>query len=248
MADDPNAPPPVPGLDAGDRARLAEVLERSRDLGFLGPGPVAAHIERSLALLPLLWRLAPPGAPDGPAPAGAGAHDGVPPAAPGVPARQISALDLGSGGGVPGLPLALATPRWRWVLLDGSVTRTAWLREAVDALRLGTRVEVATARAEDAGRTHLRGAVDLVTARGFAAAAPTAECAAPLLRIGGAVVVTEPPGGAPDRWPAPALAELGLAPGASVATPVALQSLRKVAATPERFPRRVGIPVKRPLW
>ncbi|MBO0692548.1 MAG: class I SAM-dependent methyltransferase [Acidimicrobiaceae bacterium] len=159
-----------------------------------------------------------------------------------------SALDLGSGGGIPGLVLALAWPASRWVLLDGSLRRCQFLREAVGALRLDARVEVVASRAEEAGRGPLRGSRDLVVARGFGPAAVTAECAAPLLKLGGHLVVAEPPGGAPKRWPAQSLAALGLEVGPALTEPVALQVLKQIALCPDRFPRRVGIPAKRPLF
>lgn len=158
------------------------------------------------------------------------------------------ALDLGSGGGIPGLALALAWPASTWVLLDGSVRRCEWLAEAVARLDLTDRISVTAARAENAGRGALRGSFDLVVARGFGPAAVTAECGAPLLHPGGHLVVAEPPGGAPERWPAGPLAELGLTAGPRLVDPVALQVLVLTAPCPDRFPRRVGVPAKRPLY
>jgi 16S rRNA (guanine527-N7)-methyltransferase len=62
-------------------------------------------------------------------------------------------------------------------------------------------------------------------------------------------VVSEPPGGRPDRWPAPDLAVLGLEPVALVeAGGASYQVLRQVSSCPDRFPRRTGIPAKRPLF
>lgn len=159
-----------------------------------------------------------------------------------------TALDLGSGGGIPGLVLALAWPVSSWVLLDGSVRRCAFLEEAVDELGLQDRVEVVAARAEEAGRGVWRGSRDLVVARSFGPAAVTAECGAPFLKTDGHLVVAEPPGGAPERWPADSLAALGLELGPTLVDPVALQVLRQATPCPDRFPRRVGIPAKRPLF
>lgn len=165
-----------------------------------------------------------------------------------LPVAPLLAIDLGSGGGLPGLVLAIALPTWRWTLLDGSVRRTETLQEAVGELGIAERTTVVAARAEEAARTVLRGTFDVAVARGFAAAAPTAECAAPFLRSGGRLLVTEPPGGAPHRWPEDALAQLGLAPGGRTTEPVAAQLLVAVEDCPDRYPRRTGIPVKRPLW
>ncbi|MCU1379525.1 MAG: rRNA small subunit methyltransferase [Acidimicrobiales bacterium] len=199
---------------------LEAVLERSRTLGFLGPGPIAeqrAHAEAFTTAIDTL----------------------------GVEA----AVDLGSGGGIPGLVLATLLPHLRWTLLDGMPRRTSFLEEAVAALGLEGRVQVVTARAELAGRAPaLRGEFQLVVARGFASPAVTAECAAPLLASGGQLVVSEPPGSMGDRWPDVGVAELGLTVEAVVSGPPSFVRLRRTGAVPERFPRRVGIPGKRPLW
>jgi 16S rRNA (guanine527-N7)-methyltransferase len=152
---------------------LRAVLERARGWGFLGPGDLETHVAHALAF--------------------ASASDGE-------PAR---ALDLGSGGGVPGLVLA-AGP-WAatsWVLLDASERRCAFLTAAVAELGLGDHVGVRRERAEVAGRdSGLRASFDLVVSRGFAAPAVTAECAAPFLVVGGRLVVSEPPTPDPGRWP-----------------------------------------------
>jgi 16S rRNA (guanine527-N7)-methyltransferase len=158
-------------------------------------------------------------------------------------------VDLGSGGGVPGLVLALEWSTTTWVLLDASERRTEFLTDAVDELGLTGRVEVRRARAESAGRDPAcRGHFDLVVARAFGSPAVTAECAAPLLRTDGVLVVSEPPAPS-DRWPAEDLALLGLeALGRSGLPDAGVQVLQQVRPCPERYPRRVGIPSKRPLW
>ena len=159
-------------------------------------------------------------------------------------------LDLGSGGGVPGLVLAKARPHAEWVLLDASARRTAFLVRAVAALGLAPRVQVVTGRAEElARREDHRASYQLVVARSFAGPAVVAECAAPLLTVGGTLVVSEPPdrqGGA--RWPEDGLHPLGLQLAVTTSTPPQFVRLRQVQRCPERFPRRVGIPTKRPLW
>jgi len=157
-------------------------------------------------------------------------------------------VDLGSGGGLPGLPLALAWPQTTWILLDGATNRFEFLREAVARMHLEARVGVVGERAEAAGRGPLRGWADCVMARSFGPPAVTAECAAPLLRVGGKLVVAEPPGGDPERWDAAGLALLGMCLGPAVSNPTAGQILIQEKDCPERYPRRTGIPSKRPLF
>jgi 16S rRNA (guanine527-N7)-methyltransferase len=202
--------------------QLAAVLREARRLGFLGPGPVIDHIERSMAFV-----------------RGWEAHRDGPPA---------TVLDMGSGGGVPGLVLAMAWPSSRVLLLDGSERRVAFLHDALAELGLSARVSAWAQRAEDAGRTALRHGWALVTARGFAAPAVTAECGGAFLDGGGLLAVAEPPGGEPARWPPSSLSQLGLTVGALVVEPAAVQMLERTGPFPGRYPRRVGIPAKRPLW
>lgn len=160
--------------------------------------------------------------------------------------------DLGSGAGFPGLPLAIALPHAGVALIESTARKCAFIRAAADAAGL-TNVEVVAERAEawNAGT----GTRDLVTARALAPLAVLAEYAAPLLREGGALVAWK---GRRDpqeeRDAAAAAVELGLAveeirpvhpyPGAQNRH---LHVLRKVASTPERFPRRPGMARKRPL-
>lgn len=158
------------------------------------------------------------------------------------------ALDLGSGGGLPGLPLALLFAGSRWVLLDGSVTRCTFLEEAVLELSLSARVEVRAQRAEEAARTDLRGCFDVVVARSFGPPAATAECAAGFLQVGGHLVVAEPPGSTGDRWPVDGLARLGMRPLRTVTAPSSFQVIEQTVPCPPDYPRRTGIPAKRPLF
>lgn len=205
--------------DLAQRA-LEDVLTDARDLGFLGPGAIAPHIAHARAFVDAL---------------------------PHAPRRF---LDLGSGGGLPGLVIALDVPTASGVLLDSSKRRTDFLRASVEKLGLTPRLDVVCDRAETASReATLRGAFDLVTARSFAAPAVTAECAVGFLEAGGVLVVSEPPTSDPERWPEVGLARLGLTATGRAATDhghFAIFEAVDVAAL--EWPRRVGIPAKRPLW
>ncbi len=160
--------------------------------------------------------------------------------------------DLGAGAGFPGLPLAVALPAAEVALVESVARKCAFVRAAADAAGLAN-VEVVPERAES-WRAGL-GTRDLVTARALAPLAVLAEYAAPLLREGGALVAWK---GRRDeqeeRDAAAAAAALGLAlDEVRFVRPYAgaqhrhLHVLRKVAPTPERFPRRPGMARKRPL-
>jgi SAM-dependent methyltransferase len=162
-------------------------------------------------------------------------------------------LDLGSGGGLPGLVLATYRPELELTLLEARQRACRFLREAVADLGL-PHVVVVEARAEDAARRpDLRGAFDAVVARSFGPPAVTAECAVGFLRVGGRLVVSEPPeDGGPDappsRWPPDGLDALGLGPsGRSRGAGATFVSLVKTRED-DRWPRRVGVPAKRPQW
>lgn len=195
---------------------LRDQLDRARHLGFLGPGPVEAHIEHAQAFLAQLA---------------------------GVTGQLV---DLGSGGGVPGLVVATARPDLQILLVESMAKRAAFLREAVTSLSFA-QVTVIDDRAELVGRGPLRGRAAAVTARSFGPPATTAECAAPLLQIGGVLVVSEPPEST-GRWPADGLTILGMAPLVRTASVPAVQVIQQVALCPDRYPRRVGVPAKRPLF
>jgi 16S rRNA (guanine527-N7)-methyltransferase len=195
-------------------------LEEARVAGFVGPAPVAGHIDHAEAVANLI---------------------GPPPG---------DWLDLGSGAGVPGLFLALSWTAVKGALVESNGRRCEFLREAIDRLVVGGRVDVIQARAEKAAHEpKLRGRFALVVARGFGRPATTAECAAGFLHEGGRLVVSEPPGSDDSRWDAAGLERLGLgAAEIQRSSRATLASMRLLTTTDERWPRRVGVPGKRPLW
>ncbi len=205
----------------GAQPGLHEVLENGRALGFLGPGPVAGHIEHARGFVQAVGQERP---------------------------RRV--VDLGSGAGIPGLVLAEAWPDARVVLVDSNERRTQFLERAVEVLGLAGHVSVVRGRAEELGRDPtLRGRADLVVARGFGGPAVTAECAAPFLGVRGRLVVSEPPESDEGRWPVQELAVLGLRPTGRLEQAFSrFQVLRQERLCPESFPRRTGVPGKRPLF
>lgn len=203
-------------LGAVHPPELVDQLNRSQCLGFLGPGPVTDHIAHADGFLAAL--------------------EGI----------SGTVVDLGAGGGVPGLVVAMARPDLRLVLLDAMAKRCRFLEEAVRELEL--EAEVVEGRAEEIGRSSRRGSASAVIARSFGSPSATAECGSPLLSTGGYLIVSEPPGDS-DRWPSEGLSQLGLAPvdRRSVGEST-VQILRQATVCPDRFPRRNGIPSKRPLF
>jgi 16S rRNA (guanine527-N7)-methyltransferase len=98
-------------------------------------------------------------------------------------------LDLGSGGGFPGLPLALATPAERTLLVESVGKKATFLGATIDALRLRPRVAVAATRAETlAGDPRHRAGWPIVTARAVAGLPELIELALPLIAPGGALI------------------------------------------------------------
>lgn len=208
---------------APDRRRvLVHQLEQARRRGMLGPGPVEAHLEHGEAMAAAI-----------------------------EPNFGGRLLDLGSGGGVPGLILLTCWPSATGVLLDARGRRCAFLETALRDLELLERASVACGRAEELAReAGFRGQFDLVVARGFGRPATTAECAVGFLVAGGRLAVSEPPD-APsrDRWPEWGLEQLGLRPPElHKSRDAGVAVLEAEGSAAERWPRRVGVPGRRPLW
>jgi 16S rRNA (guanine527-N7)-methyltransferase len=172
-------------------------------------------------------------------------------------ARRIA--DVGAGAGFPGLALAVALPGARVDLIESAGRKAAVIDRLARAAELGNARSV-VARAEEWARLPEalgggREAYDVVTARAVAALPVLVEYAAPLLRSSGVLVAWK---GARDPT------EEGLARTAADELGMALEEVRrvepfegarerhlhvyrKVAPTPERFPRRAGVAAKRPL-
>jgi 16S rRNA (guanine527-N7)-methyltransferase len=143
-------------------------------------------------------------------------------------------VDVGSGGGAPGIPLALALPEQEFVLLEAQERKCVFLREQAPA-----NARVVWGRAEEQ-------AVDwagCALAKALAPPPVAAEWCLPLVRSGGAVVLWVGP--TADREAIRAVAER-LAAKVEPA-PAGLVVLRKTGPTPEGFPRRPGVAKKRPL-
>lgn len=164
------------------------------------------------------------------------------------------AVDLGSGAGFPGIPLAVALPSARFTLIDSVGRKVEFMNEAIAALGLENAVAV-KARSEEWGRGEGREASDLVTARAVAPLEALAELASPLLAEGGALVAwkgeREPEGeervaALRDRLAMELDRVVPVRPYAG-SRERNLYVLKKCGPTPEGLPRRPGMVRKRPL-
>lgn len=159
---------------------VIDALTEAQRLGFLGSRPVEEAVEHSLDFV-----------------------EAIPPEA-----RRI--VDIGSGGGLPGLVIGARCPDVDLLLVDRREKRTDFLQRVI--IRCGwTHVTVRTADVEDLVKERRGGTLerfDVVTARGFGPPATTLQLATQLIAPTGMVVVSEPPTG--NRWPSELLVRLGL--------------------------------------
>lgn len=195
------------------------------------------HFAESLALLRVLREAA---VPDSAAWSGGG----------------LSMVDVGAGAGLPGLPVAVVEDGVRLTLVESSARRCRFLEAAVKALDLSSRVRVVRARAEEAGRDPaLRGAFDLAVARAVAPMPVLVEYALPLLRLGGVLAAPKGSRAAEELAAAAgAIATLGgeaepplALPLPDGAPPQQVLIVRRTGPLDERYPRRAGVPARRPL-
>jgi 16S rRNA (guanine527-N7)-methyltransferase len=170
------------------------------------------------------------------------------------PAPALRAVDIGSGAGFPGLVLALACPESNWTLLEANNKKCSFLRLCIEELSIKN-ARALPLRAEEAGhKKSLRKEFDLATARAVAALPVLLEYALPLLALGGVFVAAKGPALKEEEAAAAnALAVLGAKadkkkhftlPGGEKRV---IACYHKVADTPDKYPRRAGMPEKRPL-
>lgn len=153
-------------------------------------------------------------------------------------------IDVGSGPGIPGLVIAVARPDVRVTLLDSDAHKTGFLTHVAGVLGLATAV-VVTRRAEEAAHDPaFREQFDIATARALAPPAVLCELTLPFVRVGGtaAALVTDAP--AVARAAAAAAEQLG---GGDPEARPGVVLVPKSSPTPSRYPRRPGVPARRPL-
>ena len=180
--------------------------------------------------------------------------DCIAPLAIGLPAARASLIDVGSGAGFPGIPLAICLPETRIVLMDSLGKRVEFLHSVIEALHLNARA--VHLRAEDGARKpEYREAFDLATARAVAPLNLLCEYLLPFVKPGGRMLALKGPG--LDEEVAAAENALSILGGRflrSDALPIPGRDwdhraawIEKLAPTPDKYPRKAGKPEKKPL-
>lgn len=171
------------------------------------------------------------------------------------PARPLRVVDVGSGAGFPGLPLAVMRPQWRFTLIEATGKVVAYLEHVVAALGL-TNVVALHARVEDVGRSkELRERFDLAVARALAPLPVLLEYTLPLIAVGGRLVAYK--GADADAEVALSVNALSILGGRSrprtqyylpgLDRPRHLVVVDKRRPTPRSYPRKAGTPTRSPL-
>lgn len=164
-------------------------------------------------------------------------------------------LDIGSGGGLPGISLAITCPQASFTLMDSVEKKTRFLSDTAAAMELPN-VSVWTLRAEEAGQDPARReSMDTVVARGVAELRVLCEYAFPLLKAGGLLIAYKGPRAQEELTGAKtAIGLLGGGEARISVVPIPFSDrsnhmivLQKSGPTPSKYPRRVGKPAKNPL-
>jgi 16S rRNA (guanine527-N7)-methyltransferase len=166
---------------------------------------------------------------------------------PYLPAGPFTLADVGSGGGVPGLPLAIARPEAAITLIESTGKKAEFLRRTVEALQL-TNVKVQPVRAEDAGHSSMRHTFDVATARAVGVMGWLVGWCLPLVKVGGKMLAMKGPRAA-EEMPLALRAIKMLGGGEAVVHPVDLPAatglviieIPKVRRTDHRLPRIASI-------
>jgi 16S rRNA (guanine527-N7)-methyltransferase len=166
----------------------------------------------------------------------------------------FSLVDVGTGGGIPGIPLKIVLPRARGVLLDSVAKKTAFVQHALTALGL-ERTEVVTGRAEAlAHQPDYRQTFHLAVCRAVSKLPAIAELTLPFLQAGGLAIIYKKGDIQQELTQAEKAIET-LGGRTREIRRIDMEGLEghclvvvdKTAPTPGRFPRRAGLPEKRPI-
>ena len=200
--------------------KLEAVLERAQNLGHIGPGQINDYIEHAVSHLSVA-----------------------------DPERGTRWCDLGSGGGLPGLIVAVERPDLKLTLLDRSSARVEFLEQSVKQLDVADYVDVVEGDATELAHNDLyRGLFDGVFCRAFGPPPVTAECAIGFLRVAGRLIVSEPPEASTRRWPLTSLKTLGFTDVEMIDGPPRFAKLVVVTPPGRDVPRTWKQISKKPLF
>jgi 16S rRNA (guanine527-N7)-methyltransferase len=170
-----------------------------------------------------------------------------------LPPGPLRVIDVGSGGGLPGLPLRLARPDLSLTLLEANRRKAAFLVQASATLGLAD-VEVVARRAEDAGHDpRHRETYDFALARALAAMPVLVELCLPFVAVGGRLLAMKTDAALEAESARAAIERLGgrfhqiVAAASSARSLGEVVVIEKVRPTPPEYPRRPGVPERRPL-
>lgn len=166
-------------LSTADRQLLIDALGEAQRIGMLGAEDLGVAIDRALPFVSA------------------------------IPAHASSFIDLGSGGGLPGLVVALARPDLSGLLVDRRGKRVDLLVRLIGRLNVGGRITALEADVSDLPRRLPGRLWSVATSRGFGSPVYTAEHAAPLVESGGLLLVSEPPSSDGSRWADPLVLAAG---------------------------------------
>ncbi|MGB4610956.1 MAG: 16S rRNA (guanine(527)-N(7))-methyltransferase RsmG [Saccharofermentanales bacterium] len=171
------------------------------------------------------------------------------------PDCDLKLIDVGTGAGLPGIPLKIARPEINLCLLDATKKRLNFLDECLTKLDLPEKTQLVHARAEDAARKpELREKFDVATARAVAPLNVLAEYCLPFVKPDGYFIAMKGQAAPEIEQAEKAINLLGgdIADVWQLTLPISgaersLILIQKIAATPKRFPRKAGTPKSDPL-
>ncbi len=167
----------------------------------------------------------------------------------------LRVIDLGSGGGLPGIPLKICRPGIKMYLMDSSKKKAGFLKEAIDSLGLKD-AHILCGRAEEFGKNKdHREQYDLVVCKAVAETAVLTELALPLLKLDGRALIYKGPRGREEAEEAKRALEIcggrisaewqyDLSGGETRS----LYEIKKESFTPHKYPRRPGVPERKPIY